>query len=243
MRHYSQSISVSRWCAAGNCLCVGMMFSSLQPHSNEFLFHISYSCDSLRCFSLVFLVPAKPQMQKNMITSRWHFCRSSDAAPEVLCWVQSSCFANMPLRCISVRSVGMAAGCHATMKGCCPFRPTDAPLNPEASRRPNAKTSGWRCAPRSLQRPWSRCLGEFHGWGWDKIGPMQEIHGPWFHRASSASLLDINHAVQSKSQVVAVDNLWLCVAITLGMALVTGLAQPFAQPQMNVLQSACFACA
>jgi hypothetical protein len=40
-----------------------------------------------------------------------------------------------------------------------------------------------------------------------------------------------------------VDNLWLCVAITLGMALVIGLAQPFAQPQMNVLQSACFACA
>ena len=101
-----------------------------------------------------------------------------------------------------------------------------------------------KCAPRWLQRPWSRCLGEFHGWGWDKTpGPMQEIHGPWFHRASSASLLDINHAVQSKSQVVAVDNLWLCVAITLGMALVIGLAQPFAQPQMNVLQSACFACA
>ena len=39
------------------------------------------------------------------------------------------------------------------------------------------------------------------------------------------------------------DNLWLCVAITLGMALVIGLAQPFAQPQMNVLQSACFGCA
>ena len=49
--------------------------------------------------------------------------------------------------------------------------------------------------------------------------------------------------VQLKSQVVAVDNLWLCVAITSGMALVIGLAQPFAQPQMNVLQSACFACA
>ena len=43
--------------------------------------------------------------------------------------------------------------------------------------------------------------------------------------------------------MVAADNLWLCVAITLGMALVIGLAQPFAQPQMNVLQSACFACA
>ena len=50
-------------------------------------------------------------------------------------------------------------------------------------------------------------------------------------------------AVHWKHQVVAVDNLWLCVAITLGMALVIGLAQPFAQPQMNVLQSACFACA
>ena len=49
-------------------------------------------------------------------------------------------------------------------------------------------------------------------------------------------------AVQSESQVVAVDNLWLCVAITLGMALVIGLAQPFAQPQMNVLQSTCFGC-
>jgi len=40
-----------------------------------------------------------------------------------------------------------------------------------------------------------------------------------------------------------VDNLWLCVTITLGMALVIGLAQPFAQPQINVLQSACFGCA
>ena len=50
-------------------------------------------------------------------------------------------------------------------------------------------------------------------------------------------------AVHWKHQVVAVDSLWLCVAITLGMALVIGLAQPFAQPQMNVLQSACFACA
>ena len=49
--------------------------------------------------------------------------------------------------------------------------------------------------------------------------------------------------MQSESQVVAVDNLWLCVAITLGMVLVIGLAQPFAQPQMNVLQSVCFACA
>ena len=39
------------------------------------------------------------------------------------------------------------------------------------------------------------------------------------------------------------DNLWLCVAITLGMTLVIGLAQPFAQSQMNVLQTACFACA
>ena len=50
-------------------------------------------------------------------------------------------------------------------------------------------------------------------------------------------------AFRGTLQVVAVDNLWLCVAITLGMALVIGLAQPFAQPQMNVLQSACFACA
>lgn len=49
-------------------------------------------------------------------------------------------------------------------------------------------------------------------------------------------------AVHWKHQVVAVDSLWLCVAITSGMALVIGLAQPFAQPQMNVMQSACFAC-
>ena len=53
----------------------------------------------------------------------------------------------------------------------------------------------------------------------------------------------VSVAVHWKHQVVAVDSLWLCVAITLGMALVIGLAQPFAQPQMNVLQSACFACA
>ena len=39
------------------------------------------------------------------------------------------------------------------------------------------------------------------------------------------------------------DSLWLCIAITLGMALVIGLVQPFARPQMNVLQSVCFACA
>jgi len=52
----------------------------------------------------------------------------------------------------------------------------------------------------------------------------------------------IKVAAAALVSVVAVDNLWLCVAITLGMALVIGLAQPFAQPQMNVLQSACFAC-
>eukprot|EP00913_Durusdinium_trenchii_P019939 g18741.t1 len=42
--------------------------------------------------------------------------------------------------------------------------------------------------------------------------------------------------------VVAVNNLWLSVAITLGMALVIGLTRPFVQPQLNVLQTACFAC-
>ena len=37
-----------------------------------------------------------------------------------------------------------------------------AQLDPSgALRRPNAKTSGWRFAPRWPQRPWSRCLGEF----------------------------------------------------------------------------------
>ena len=50
-------------------------------------------------------------------------------------------------------------------------------------------------------------------------------------------------AFRGTHQVVAVDNLWLCVAITSGMALVIGLAQPLAQPQMNVLQSTCFGCA
>ena len=45
------------------------------------------------------------------------------------------------------------------------------------------------------------------------------------------------------AKVVAVNNLWLSVAITLGMALVIGLTRPFVQPQLNVLQTACFACA
>jgi hypothetical protein len=39
------------------------------------------------------------------------------------------------------------------------------------------------------------------------------------------------------------DGLWLSIAVTLGMALVTGLVQPFAQPQANTLQSFGFASA
>ena len=61
------------------------------------------------------------------------------------------------------------------------------------------------------------------------------------HRCNSKTSI-FEHIAVVKPQVVAVDNLWLCVAITLGMALVIGFAQPFAQPQMNVLQSACFGC-
>ena len=63
------------------------------------------------------------------------------------------------------------------------------------------------------------------------------------HHCQSKTSVVASMAFRGTLQVVAVDNLWLCVAITLGMALVIGLAQPFAQPQMNVLQSACFGCA
>ena len=47
----------------------------------------------------------------------------------------------------------------------------------------------------------------------------------------------ISEVVSSK------DGLWLSVAITVGMALVIGIAQPFAQPQVNALQTTSFACA
>ena len=39
------------------------------------------------------------------------------------------------------------------------------------------------------------------------------------------------------------DGFWLSGAILLGMALVVGIAQPFARPQVNALQTSCFACA
>lgn len=44
------------------------------------------------------------------------------------------------------------------------------------------------------------------------------------------------------SVVASKDGFWLSVAITLGMALVVGLAQPFMQPQLNALQTCCFLC-
>ncbi|CAK9016522.1 LRR receptor-like serine/threonine-protein kinase FLS2, partial [Durusdinium trenchii] len=42
------------------------------------------------------------------------------------------------------------------------------------------------------------------------------------------------------SVVGSKDGLWLSVAITLTMALVVGMAQPFVQPQVNALQTSCF---
>ena len=39
------------------------------------------------------------------------------------------------------------------------------------------------------------------------------------------------------------DGFWLSVAILLGMALVVGIARPFARPQVNALQTSCFVCA
>lgn len=44
------------------------------------------------------------------------------------------------------------------------------------------------------------------------------------------------------SVVGSKDGLWLSVAITLTMALVVGMAQPFVQPQVNALQTSCFTC-
>ena len=50
--------------------------------------------------------------------------------------------------------------------------------------------------------------------------------------------------LEPTAQVVSSkDGLWLSIAVTLGMALVTGLVQPFAQPQANTLQSFGFASA
>ena len=50
--------------------------------------------------------------------------------------------------------------------------------------------------------------------------------------------------LEPTAQVVSSkDGLWLSIVVTLGMALVTGLVQPFAQPQANTLQSFGFASA
>ena len=43
--------------------------------------------------------------------------------------------------------------------------------------------------------------------------------------------------------VASKDGFWLSGAILLGMALVVGIAQPFERPQVNALQTSCFACA
>ena len=51
-------------------------------------------------------------------------------------------------------------------------------------------------------------------------------------------------AVLRKPEVVgSKDGFWLSGAILLGMALVVGIARPFARPQVNALQTSCFACA
>ena len=104
-------------------------------------------------------------------------CHLSDASSQVSCWVPSNCFANMPLRCVSVVLFRGALGTckkswfcvhgivrRALRKSSLGFLPKAKKCptgHPQASLRPNAKTSGWRCARRWLQRPWSRCLGEF----------------------------------------------------------------------------------
>jgi len=57
----------------------------------------------------------------------------------------------------------------------------------------------------------------------------------WMEVCSKAAAVVLVSVVSSK------DGLWLSIAVTLGMALVTGLVQPFAQPQANTLQSFGFA--
>eukprot|EP00435_Cladocopium_sp_Y103_P024194 s1814_g5.t3 len=57
----------------------------------------------------------------------------------------------------------------------------------------------------------------------------------WMEVCSKAAAVVLVSVVSSK------DGVWLSVAVTLGMALVTGLVQPFAQPQANTLQSLGFA--
>ena len=51
-------------------------------------------------------------------------------------------------------------------------------------------------------------------------------------------------SVLRKPEVVgSKDGFWLSGAILLDMALVVGIARPFARPQVNALQTSCFACA
>lgn len=57
----------------------------------------------------------------------------------------------------------------------------------------------------------------------------------WMEVCSKTAAVVLVSVVSSK------DGLWLSIAVTLGMALVTGLVQPFAQPQANTLQSFGFA--
>ena len=53
----------------------------------------------------------------------------------------------------------------------------------------------------------------------------------------------MRHALRKPEVVGSKDGFWLSGAILLGMALVVGIARPYARPQVNALQTSCFACA
>ena len=53
----------------------------------------------------------------------------------------------------------------------------------------------------------------------------------------------MRNALREPEVVGSIDGFWLAGAILLGMALVVGIARPFARPQVNALQTSCFACA
>ena len=62
-------------------------------------------------------------------------------------------------------------------------------------------------------------------------------------RCVGLSCLDARNASCNAEVVGSKDGFWLSGAILLGMALVVGIAQPFERPQVNALQTSCFACA
>ena len=53
----------------------------------------------------------------------------------------------------------------------------------------------------------------------------------------------MRNALRKPEVVGSIDGFWLSGAILLGMALVVGIARPFVRPQVNALQTTCFACA